>query len=752
MTEAASTVGAVDPSAVLIDPSADALPERAVLVVAEEGVTTSDRRGARPGSLGWRDGPLSLTLDHGDSKDIVGRIDRFDRVDDVEGLLPSNYVDRVNGSGRYVVGLATFDLATDLGADAARKVRDLFLRGVSMEVGDETIEMEWEQGCDPDAEMCEGVEWLASAEIGAVSLVTFPAFASGEAIVDEDPAVEVIPPADDVSRETLPLPPALVAALALPPAEWFEDPGLEQPTGIQIDDDGRLFGHLAVWGVEHIGLRGRYAQPSPSGYHYFRTGQRMTSEGLVDVGVLTMDTGHENDLYASMAQAVSHYDDTGSQFATVNIGEDSHGIWVAGALLSDITAEQLDRARAAGRLSGDWRPVGRDLELCAALVVNVPGFGIPPTRLALAAGGQRLALVAAPGPCMGVQDHSEGVVFVAELERPDDWPGIDYPHVTLLYLGKVGDDAMPTERDAVMALHGLTLDGPPDAAIGGFDLFGPDDDKVLVATISPTEGLAALRAQLEGLGMVNGSQFTDYRPHLTLGPAETSPPEDRVGEPVPLGGVGLRYGTASHSRMFATPEAPDAPLDGPEAAVEPEDEGQAPPTVEELAGKLDAADERVGLLESRVDELEAVVATLGLPAQAVEALVSALGVRFAAVRSHDTPTTDTAWDGPAAEARVRTGETPDYYRRIYAWQDDEGDPAVKSSWKFIHHEGSGDGTPGAANLTACSTGIGVLNGARGGTAIPDGDLQGVYDHLARHLRDGGLEPPPATFSMRTPLV
>jgi len=54
---------------------------------------------------------------------------------------------------------------------------------------------------------------------------------------------------------------------------------------------------------------------------------------------------------------------------------------------------------------------------------------------------------------------------------------------------------------------------------------------------------------------------------------------------------------------------------------------------------------------------------------------------------------------------------------------------------------SGNGEPGAANVRACITGIAVLNGARGGTTIPDADRRGVWNHLARHLRDADVEPP-----------
>ncbi len=113
----------------------------------------------------------------------------------------------------------------------------------------------------------------------------------------------------------------------------------------------------------------------------------------------------------------------------------------------------------------------------------------------------------------------------------------------------------------------------------------------------------------------------------------------------------------------------------------------------------------------------------------------------AALPAHGTATTDAAWDGPANQARAESGRDEAYYKRIFAWRDPDGDPVVKSTYKFIHHMVAADGTPGAANIRGCQTGIGVLNGGRGGTTIPDADRRGVWNHLARHLRDADVEPP-----------
>lgn len=112
-----------------------------------------------------------------------------------------------------------------------------------------------------------------------------------------------------------------------------------------------------------------------------------------------------------------------------------------------------------------------------------------------------------------------------------------------------------------------------------------------------------------------------------------------------------------------------------------------------------------------------------------------------AIAVHHTDTSDSAWDAGANEKRLRSGESQSYYAREYAWRDPKADQSTKSAYKFPHHEVDGNGDPGPANMTACSTGIGALNHARGGADIPDSDRQGVYRHLAAHLKDGGKEPP-----------
>lgn len=107
-----------------------------------------------------------------------------------------------------------------------------------------------------------------------------------------------------------------------------------------------------------------------------------------------------------------------------------------------------------------------------------------------------------------------------------------------------------------------------------------------------------------------------------------------------------------------------------------------------------------------------------------------------AVRPHETPVTTKSWSTKAAEDSLDVQPSIMDLRSMYAWCDPTGDPEVKSSYRFPHH----DGPNGAANLRACVAGIAKLNGAAGGAGIPDEDRRGVYNHLASHLADADRVP------------
>jgi hypothetical protein len=225
---------------------------------------------------------------------------------------------------------------------------------------------------------------------------------------------------------------AELPARSLPSLADFSDPGLTEPTRLTVTDDGRVFGHLACWGVCHIGVDGYCQEPpvSDTNYAYFATGHVETDGGLVAVGPLTMGTGHAStDPAVKWRTVVAHYDDTGTVIADVAVGNDSVGIWLAGRLRPSATPEQVYALRAAGSVSGDWRPIGTCSELVAALVVNVPGFPIPAPSLAASAAGMTLVAAGVVRPegvsvgdarIVGELSHAEVVkAVVASLRRGD---------------------------------------------------------------------------------------------------------------------------------------------------------------------------------------------------------------------------------------------------------------------------------------------------------------------------------------------
>ena len=186
-----------------------------------------------------------------------------------------------------------------------------------------------------------------------------------------------------------------------PSRQWFDDPGLPGVTPLTVTDEGRVYGHLASWkdpitGEQtcHIGIPGVCVTPphSEAGYAYFHTGVADTDQGQIPAGRITLGTGHAGRL-ARPRPAVEHYDNSGTMVAKVRAGEDAHGIWVAGALRSDATPQQIETLRMTP-LSGDWRELGGHIELVAALAVNTGGFPVPRVGVGISNGAQ-VSLVAA---------------------------------------------------------------------------------------------------------------------------------------------------------------------------------------------------------------------------------------------------------------------------------------------------------------------------------------------------------------------
>ena len=166
-----------------------------------------------------------------------------------------------------------------------------------------------------------------------------------------------------------------IEAPIVPPSEWFADPQLQAPTPLTVTDEGRIFGHLAVWGQCHIGHTNKCVEPpaSMTNYAHFLTGEILCDDGKrFPVGQITMNGNHAPHTLGAQATA-AHYDNTALAAADVTAGEDAFGIWVSGAIRPDLHPNQI-RGLMASDVSGDWRRIGGNLELVAVLSVNVPGF------------------------------------------------------------------------------------------------------------------------------------------------------------------------------------------------------------------------------------------------------------------------------------------------------------------------------------------------------------------------------------------
>jgi hypothetical protein len=396
----------------------------AIPLVIPEDVDSGDGRKFEKNAITFRELPLPLmwqikTGDGHSGSVVVGRIDHMERTE--------------KGIGNAYGYFDTSSYALEV----ERLIKHGFVKGISADM-DRFEAVEEEDASDIEAAksskktMGKDRITINKARVMGITIVPKPAFQECMIFLDseqqtinpqEEPVLEdgiYVDDVDELDASSLVACAFVAGAIPVsPPAAWFEQPKLTGPTPLTIEDDGRVYGHIAAWQTNHIGLPfGTKPPRSKSKYSYFHTGALRTEEGKdVPVGQLTLAGGHAP-LEASAHEAVKHYDDTASAFADVHAGEDQYGIWVAGSLRPGTTPEQVRAARASAP-SGDWRPIRNSLELVAVCQVNVPGFPIARARVAsgavmalVAAGAQTLAKMKSD-PLTELQER------LAKLERPE---------------------------------------------------------------------------------------------------------------------------------------------------------------------------------------------------------------------------------------------------------------------------------------------------------------------------------------------
>jgi hypothetical protein len=404
------------------------------------GQKTGDRRQFDTDTLEWQDEgatPESLEIplgyqyerSHGGSSDKTARVGRLDRIERRDGELFAHGV---------------IDLKAPWGLEAATlmgtRENPGILAGVSIIIDENpelpglTVEYQFADGCELESEDGEFDPACAEPErtivkdgarVRAVDLVDIPAFAGARLYLDAELPDDIEAPAFD-NGEALTASTYTITIPELPPVEWFAEPTEVPEIGaITVTEDGRFFGYLAPRHVAHRGFSKKRVTVPVGNVDY---GIWMSRATLVDdgqggyakiaTGPITMDCGH-----APMSNAVKgaarqqHYDNACSVVATARVGENSRGVWIAGALIPGITPDQVARMMAC-QLSGDWGPHREKpgkRELAGALLVPRPGF--PTAHHSFTLQGGELAQTTTPvrfGTYAGV-DEPVGMRAAADL-------------------------------------------------------------------------------------------------------------------------------------------------------------------------------------------------------------------------------------------------------------------------------------------------------------------------------------------------
>ena len=111
------------------------------------------------------------------------------------------------------------------------------------------------------------------------------------------------------------------------------------------------------------------------------------------------------------------------------------------------------------------------------------------------------------------------------------------------------------------------------------------------------------------------------------------------------------------------------------------------------------------------------------------------------INVHHTSVIDEGWNGSEASKCLLDAKDAAYFASAFAYQDGNLDAHIKSSYKFLHHAVSTDGTVGAANANACVLAISKLNTDSEDLSLSAEERNAAYLHVAAHLKDADMVPP-----------
>lgn len=258
----------------------------------------------------------------------------------------------------------------------------------SVDLADVEVVAEWESDDPEDPGFWNLLMDFTKWGIATTTIVNVPAFANARSSPDapseitasamlktDEPieirfaetALNVVTEHDEVT--------AAITAGTAEPFDAYHRPEPTVYTKHTVDEHGNVYGHLAPWGRCHDGIQNKCViAPHPSHYGDFHQGTVLTDRGLVDTGVIFFLGGHpDNPL--GRDQAHKAYGGVENTWAKVRVTNGRLGPWYCGRVLTGLSAEALELARATP-ISGHWRT---DDTLGAIISVNVRGYNIPGT-------------------------------------------------------------------------------------------------------------------------------------------------------------------------------------------------------------------------------------------------------------------------------------------------------------------------------------------------------------------------------------
>lgn len=384
------------------------MPRNWAGIIAIEGTLTGDGRLIDRGALRWGSGPWPLQWsrqDGGHDAPVVGEVLNVWRDGDLiraEGVLHDDSSDAATAAAalRVVELLQSGTVGVSISLDdEVAEVR------VRREIWEEwQAEMEaWMSGEVPEPddpqEDADGriilerfaaddfVEAIVDGRLREASIVNVAAFVETGAEVAEEVAVAAsIALVDSIGLVASLSRSDRAAAFANPrfgvsgdvdDRLVWQPPQRPEETGgwgcpLTIDDDGRIYGHVALRNRCHGSMAA--CTPPPDGdrgdFSRFLIGEAVPG---IPTGPIVLDTIHGVDERGRVRTDQTWLADTGRAVADVTVGTDAHGTWCAGLLRPGVT-EREEAALRGSTLSGEWHPFGGRLRLVGILAVNAPGY------------------------------------------------------------------------------------------------------------------------------------------------------------------------------------------------------------------------------------------------------------------------------------------------------------------------------------------------------------------------------------------